>query len=128
MALKDLLVYRRFMFFSIGSLSVSILEVITTIILTEIFNMWYMYSYTIALCLGLALLFFYHLIITFKKSANKLHSFLRFILLYACSYTFAWVLVFTTTSFGVNYIIPIIGVPVLLSYFNYKINKKWVFI
>lgn len=127
MYLKELLKHKRYAFFCIGGISVFLIEVIMTIILTEFFHIWHMYSYALSLILGLVILFAYHSFITFENLRNILNNFSRFTAVYFSSYIASWILVLIITHLGLHYIISIIIISISLSIFTYKINKKWVF-
>ena len=113
--------------FAWGGIVTFLYELIVTIILTEFFDWWVMYSYAFALISGLGLLFLYHSYVTFSI---KLHSWrlIKFVSLYGCLYIVAWILVWTATKMGYHYLPSIIIISILLSLASYEVNKKWVFV
>ena len=119
--------HSSYLLFALGGLLVFLYEILITIILTEFFKMWVMYSYALALLSGLVLLYFYHSYITFSISHSS-DNLLRFFLLYLCTYIIAWIIVLSATNFGLHYVSSIFIVSILLSVINYHANKKWVFV
>ncbi len=113
--------------FCMGSMSIFVLEYALTISLTEYFKIWHMYSYALALTLGLVLLFIYQRLVTFRAHVIAPGSFLRFIMVYASSYATCWSLVLIVTSIGLDYKIAIVLISAILSVFTYTVNKTWVF-
>jgi putative flippase GtrA len=124
---QTILKHRRYILFCVGGILVFLFDVLATIVLTEFFNIWHMYSYAFALVLGTLILFIYHLIVTFNDRNNLLNKFFRFVILYIVSYVIAWLFVFIATHIGVHYVISIIIISLFLSFINYKLNKNWVF-
>lgn len=128
MSLREFFRSRSYVYFFSGSISVSIFELILTIYLTETFNIWYLYSYSLSLLVGLILLYLFHASITFNRSKENLFKdFFKFFILYLNSFVMSIFFVFLTTKVGLHYMYSVILISALLSIFNYKMNKRWVF-
>jgi len=125
--LQQISKHRTYFIFSIGAILIFLIQITIAIVLTEIFHIWHMYSYAIALVCDILLLYIYHSFITFKGWNRMPNNFARFLLLYIFSYTLSWLLVFAITHLGIYYIPSIIFVSMIMSILNYNINKRWVF-
>lgn len=117
-----------FTWFSIGGFLCFIYDIIVTVLLTEIFDIWYMLSYAIALLTGLVFLYFFHSFFTFEKLDRIERRMFKFFVVMASSYFLNWLIVYIFTEFYYYHYFPsIISVTIVLSFFNYYINNKWVF-
>ena len=105
-----------------------IIEILLTIILTELFGIWFLYSFAIALVFSMVFLFFYHNNVTFNIKAYDFKRMLYFIL---------FMLVITTINlagvyllavrYNLNYILAIILVGVFTSTAGFAVNKNLLF-
>ena len=118
---KDLFRYVKFVFG--GGISI-VINLIITYILTEMFSIWQMISFSIALSLEVIFLFIYHSFITFKKNGNLKLFIIVILSISALNWIFVYIL---TELFNVQYLIAIVFVAGTISIFNYFINKKLVF-
>jgi putative flippase GtrA len=117
----DLYKYIKFIFG--GGISL-LLNLLATYLLTEFFSLWHMVSFGIALGLEIIFLFVYHSFITFRK-AGRFH---RFVIVLVCISVLNWFGVYLGSEvLGVYYLVAIVVVALVISVFNYLINKKLVF-
>lgn len=115
--------YRYFKFLFGGGLSL-LLNLTVTYLLTEIFQLWHMLSFAIALCLEILFLFGYHSLITFRRKGY----FLKFVIVILFISALNWVGVYLlSVILGVYYLLSIIMVALIISILNYLLNKKIVF-
>lgn len=125
---KFFLFTKQYLLFSAGGIGVFGYEILVTVLLTELFHLWHMYSYAISLITGITLLFFYHSYITFKKTKHLPTKIFRYIITYSLTYLLSWILVlFTTQKIKIHYLLSIGMIAILLSFITYHINKKWTF-
>ncbi len=117
---------KKYAVFSFGGMLSFLYELIMTVFLTEVFHIWHMLSYAIAIITGLLLLFMFHATITFSDqiSTNRLH---RFYLTYLAAGSVNWFLVLLITRAGIRYTIAITGITALMSVVTYVTNRYWVF-
>ena len=106
-----------------GGLSL-LLNLFITFILTEIFNIWYMASFAIALGIEIFFLFLYHSVVTFRKRGNFLLFF--FVILFISDLN--WILVYLTTELlNWYYLFAIVIVAGAVSIINFLFNRIIVF-
>ena len=118
---KDLFRYVKFLFG--GGLSL-VLNLVITYILTELFYLWHMLSFGIALGCEILFLFGYHSFITFRKN-GRFWVFVGVILFISL---LNWLFVyFLTEMVNLPYLIAIILSAGVISVLNYALNKKLVF-
>lgn len=128
---------RRYLTFIAGGGMGFLLIISTTIILTEIFNLWYAFSYAIGLAVGTSFKFLYHRRITFNKPSRWKTRLRRFIILVVMLNVIKWLLVYAGAETVANmfkeevtaiyYLPTIFLVNALLSMVNFVFNKHWVF-
>jgi len=94
----------QFTVFLIGGIAVFLYELLLTIILTEFFGVWFIYSYIISLFTGLVFLFIYHCYITFDQKKIDLIQMEKFLINYIIMYFFSFFLVLIVTSNGIHYL------------------------
>lgn len=115
--------YRYFKFLCGGGLSL-ILNLTVTYLLTELFQLWHMLSFAIALCLEILFLFVYHSLVTFRKKGK----FLTFVIVILFISALNWVGVYLlSVIMGLYYLISIVVVALLISVLNYFLNQRLVF-
>lgn len=117
----------EFITFSLGGLVIFLYELLLTVVLTELFGIWFMYSYFFALLTGLGFLFLFHFYITFNMKKVRFFHIEKFLVNYLIMYFFSFFLVLVVTSKGIHYLISIILISIIVSILNYFINKTWVF-
>lgn len=113
--------------FAIGGILVFLYEIIVTILITEIWDVWYMFSYALALCSGLFISFYYHSRVTFCHCLDAKTKIMGFGINYIFVFLIAWITVLLATKLGLHYIISIVLISLLCSLLNYYFNKKLVF-
>lgn len=117
-----------FTWFSMGGFLCFMYDIIATILLTEIFGIWYMISYGIALITGLVFLYFFHSFFTFEMVDRIEMRIFKFFVVMVTSYLLNWLLVYLFTElYYYHYFPTIVVVTTILSFFNYYFNNKWVF-
>ena len=129
--------------FITGGAVIAISELILTIILTEVFSIWYIYSYIIALAVGSLAQFFFHRHVSFTKHNAPKRRYIKFALFLGSIYTLNVAILYGLTRY-VEYLIatynlvnpifrfhyafsiPIVAIP--FSMIHFFINKKYIFI
>ncbi|MDO8510526.1 MAG: GtrA family protein [Nanoarchaeota archaeon] len=120
-ARQDLYKYVKFLFG--GGLSL-LLNLGITYVLTEVFQLWHMLSFAIALGCEIFFLFAYHSFVTFRKSGK----FWLFAIVIICISTLNWLAVYLLTEFlTLPYLIAIVLAAGVISVLNYGLNKRLVF-
>ncbi|GEM_PF-6978383 len=115
--------YRYFKFLFGGGLSL-ILNLTVTYLLTELFQLWHMLSFAIALGLEILFLFGYHSLVTFRKRGK----FLTFVIVILFISALNWVGVYLlSVVMGLYYLFSIVIVALVISVLNYFLNKRLVF-
>ena len=133
----------KYLKFSIGGGVISISELILTVILTEFFSVWYIYSYIIALSIGSLALFFYHRYITFTGHNTPKRRYLKFLLFSAFVYLLNIIFLYflsryteyliqaynlTNPIFHYHYAFLILIIAIPFSIVHFLINKKYIFV
>lgn len=119
---------KKYVVFIIGGGLGAFINWTITVLLTELFGMWYMASYAIGQVVNIIFNFVYHRHITFKKTDNMKKRLLSFIVVSILLTILNMALVYLATeSLKIFYLIPIIVVTILISIFNYILNKEVVF-
>ncbi len=115
--------YRYFKFLCGGGLSL-LLNLTVTYLLTEVFHLWHMLSFAIALCLEILFLFGYHSMVTFRTKGK----FWVFVIVILFISALNWVGVYlASVVLGIHYLASIVIVALIISVLNYFLNKKIVF-
>ena len=129
--------------YAIGGAVISLMELLLTIILTEFYNMWYIYSYIIALFTGSLVLFFYHRHITFQSHNAPKRRYPKFLLflgsVYVINITALYLLSriaeyligsfnLTHPFFHYHYVVLIIIIAIPSSLLGFYLNKKHIFV
>lgn len=119
---------KRFIIFSIGGGLGTLVNLAITVMLTELFHMWYMASYTIGQVVNLFFNFLYHRHITFKKTDRWRKRFVYFTIISLLTILLNMLLVYLITElFKIFYIISIILITILIAVLNYLLNREVVF-
>src|SRR3989338_5977530 len=118
---QDLYKYVKFLFG--GGLSL-LLNLGITYVLTEVFQLWHMLSFAIALGCEIFFLFAYHSYVTFRKNGK----FWLFAAVILCISALNWLVVYLLTEFlTLPYLIAIVLAAGVISVLNYGLNKRLVF-
>ena len=118
---QDLYKYVKFLFG--GGLSL-LLNLGITYLLTEVFQLWHMLSFAIALGCEIFFLFAYHSYVTFRKNGK----FWLFAAVILCISALNWLVVYLLTEFlTLPYLIAIVLAAGVISVLNYGLNKRLVF-
>lgn len=120
------LIETRYAHFALGGFLLFLFELGSTFFMKEYLGMSVMLAYAIALAVGLLLLFYYHLMITFGVKKQK-YMRRKFFFLYLISYVVNWNLVTALVYLGFNYLLSITAVSAILSLADFLISKRWVF-
>jgi putative flippase GtrA len=124
---KSFLFSSKYIKFTIGGIIVFLFQWVLTILLTELFYFENNISYTLALGLGLLLLFSFHEKITFKiNTPHRIKILQRFFLMYIFVFILNWSLVYFLSK-EITYVLAIPLVNMCLSIFLYPLNKRWIF-
>ena len=111
-----------------GSWLIGILEILLTVILTEVFKFWFFYSYFFSLLMGALLLFFYHNHVTFDIKSYNLRRIMYFMLfmLIMTMINLGGVYLLVVT-FSLNYVVAILVIGIFTSISGFVINKNLLF-
>lgn len=128
-------IFRQFWLFTLGSNLSFWFQLLLTFIFTEVFLLWYMWSYAIALVLATIALFVFQQFITFsKRTDHMLKRFIKFMVITIGAYTPNWFFVLIVTNwlnrnyvFQYNYLVGIFIVAIPYAIIYYVICRKWVF-
>lgn len=118
----------KFLKYSIGGILSYILNISVTFLLTDTFNLYYLYSYLIAYSIVLIFNFVFALKVIFSvtgKIANRFFRFIIFIIIFFLTNIFA--VKFFTETVGLYYIISITIVTFTLFMIKFFIYKHFVF-
>lgn len=126
---------KKFIIFTIGNNLSFWLQLLLTIIFTELFKIFYIISYSISLILSTLALFFYNKYITFKAdSKNLIINAIKFTSLTIAIYIPNIISVYLITNlldklikFNYNYLISITLVAIPYAIIYYLSCKKWIF-
>lgn len=128
-------IFKQFWMFTLGSNLSFWFQLLLTFIFTEVFRLWYMWSYAFALILATIVLFFFQQFITFHQGNRKLiKRLIKFTSVTVGLYIPNWFLVLIITNwlnrnyvFQYNYLVGILiaSIPYAIIYFI--ISRKWVF-
>ncbi|MAG15574.1 hypothetical protein CMO88_00780 [Candidatus Woesearchaeota archaeon] len=128
---------KKYLIFIIGGGIGVFLTMLTTTLLTEVFKLWYGFSYAFGLGIGLTFKFLYHRKITFNKLSKWKLRLARFFSVFVVMVIVNWLLVYASTETLANisqqevkaahYLTTIVLVALLLSIINFIASKKWVF-
>ena len=119
---------KKFIIFSIGGGLGALINWTITVILTEIFKMWYMASYSIGLAINLVFNFLYQRQITFKMRDKVKRRFILFTMVSLSTILLNLLLVYLLTEyFKLFYLISIIIITILIAVINFILNKELVF-
>jgi len=117
----------QFIKYMAGGLSGFFLQLLITVIATEVFSWWHMVSYAIALAVSIPYQYVYHVLITFKTKFCK-YNFMHYSVVYLYMAGTAWLAVYALTHvLHTNYIVSIICTTMCTSLLTFFLNKAWVF-
>ena len=118
----------KFLKYSAGGTLVYWIEILLTVTITELTNVWFMYAFLISLMIGLFLLYFYHKYVTFEFHVHKDYQFLLVFLvtlfIYAGWYTVSY---FGHIYISTHYLAVVILSSAPFSLLGYCINKNYIF-
>lgn len=119
---------KKFIIFAIGGGLGAIINWTITVLLTEIFKLWYMASYSIGLSVNLIFNFLYQRHVTFKVKDNLRRRFVIFAIISLSTIFLNMFLVYVITEYlKLFYLISIIIVTFLIAIINFILNKEFVF-
>jgi len=119
---------KKFIVFSVGGGLGALINWTITVVLTEIFKLWYMASYSIGLTVNLIFNFLYQRHITFRVKDKVKRRFILFTIISLSTIFLNMFLVYMITEyFKLFYLISIIIVTVLIAIINFILNKELVF-
>ncbi|MFH1182167.1 MAG: GtrA family protein [Candidatus Woesearchaeota archaeon] len=128
---------RRYFIFLLGGGTGLLIAEVTTTLLTESFQLWYMLSYIIGTILAIIFTFIYHRYVTFRKFTDVRKRFVKFVFVVSIIAVVNIALVYLSTEavagyFGTEvtkfyYWATIFIVTLVLSTVNFTVNKLWVF-
>lgn len=121
-------IFKGYFRFGYGNSIISLLQLGFTITITEVFNIWFYYPYTLALILGTAFLYYYHRTVTFKSNGQKLIEGGKFLIVSLTMFFLNLLLVLISERIlRITYILSVIVVAIFVSIISYYLNKKFVF-
>lgn len=118
----------KFLKYSIGGILSYILNISITFVLTNIINLYYLYSYLIAYSIVLIFNFVFAMKVIFSvkgKIANRFFRFIIFIIIFSLANIFT--VKYFTETVGLYYLISITIVTITLFVIKYFIYKHFVF-
>lgn len=111
-----------------GTWLIGVVEIIFTVLITEWFNIWFFYSYFIALICGMVVLFFYHNNVTFDIKTYNFKRMISFMFFMSLITLFNLAGVYLLVEkVHINYILAIMLVGIFTSLSGYTFNKKVLF-
>lgn len=120
--------FSKYLTFVIGGGLGLLINLIITIILSEIFGVKETISYVFGLGANVLFNFAYHKYITFQVKDKTRERFSKFAIITLAITGINYILVyFSIEILGIFYIVSIITITLFISVLNYLVNKIWVF-
>lgn len=123
--------FKQYFIFTIIGGTGSAIAIALTYLFTEFFNIWYLFSYMISALLAWTFNFYLHSLVTFRGHNQEQSDlkYIKFIILYVVAFTINAILVYILTSLlGIYYLISIVFVTILISFFTFLWSKNKIFI
>ncbi|MBT5022268.1 methyltransferase domain-containing protein [Candidatus Woesearchaeota archaeon] len=118
---------KKLLKFGSGSIFSYSIKLGVTPLLTELFHVWYFYSYIISMVLVILFSFFYNMYVTYQITTNKTQNFVKYTFFLTMFMVLDAILVKTLTDIGLFYIFSIIIVTTALFFVKYIVYDKMVF-
>lgn len=130
MALNIINIFRRYPIFFIIGVSSFLLNLLLTFIFTESLHFWYMLSFVIATFITWTFSFIMNSLFTFSGHGKSgyVARYLGYLAIYGAIGLITFTLVYLlTTILGFYYLLSVALVGLLMSFFTFLINKRFVF-
>lgn len=118
---------RKFIMYLLGGAQNYAIKLGLTALLTEVFGLWYLASYIIAVTTAIIVNFFYNMHITFRAKGKKMHRFMKYVGFILLTMVIDVALVKVLTDIGIYYLVSIILVTTVLTIFKYYVFNYHIF-
>lgn len=123
---RNLILFIRYNIFAGFS---TLLDLILIYVLTEFFNIWYMYSVTIGYIVGVSTNYILNKYLTFKNKSRKIVlQFGLFVTIALIGLLLNQIIIYLLVEFiGMWYMLAKIIAVVIVMFWNFSRHKKWTF-
>lgn len=120
-------IYQILKYLVVGLLAAGV-DVTSLFLLTELFDIWYVFSAGLSYLLGLSIVFILNKYFTFQKYFFTARQLKKYLLLSATNYILVMILIyFFTESLDISYLIAKMIIILLQVMWNFPLYKFWVF-